>query len=393
MDKSVMPAVFLMGLLVAGLLLVFTLDPIASSRAGLDGWSLAWQDEFDGDEINRDNWTFDIGATGWGNNEWQHYTDRPENARIEDGMLVIEAREESYRGSDYTSARLKSQGLQRWQYGRIEARVQLPGGQGIWPAVWMLGDDFSEAGWPRSGEIDIMEFLGHDVTTVYGTVHGPRYSGSGGIGGSYTIEGADLTEGFHIFAVEWTPHGIEWLLDDEPFFTLRPDEVPGEWVFDKPFFLIMNVAVGGAWPGYPDETTTFPQQLRIDYVRVYQQAAYPTPAPADLPPSPAETTPVHLAGLTIESDAAGRLTVYATVLDAQDQPVTGVAVSATWIGADQDGATTFSTDVNGVAGPFMTVPGSDGGSAAFCVTGIAGEGYRYDTLVSVEPCISSGDGE
>lgn len=237
-----------------------------------DGWLLVWSDEFDGPSIDRNNWTFDIGGGGWGNNELQYYTDRPENARLENGMLVIEAREERFRHRNYSSARLKTQGLQEWTYGRIEARIKVPHGPGLWPAFWSLGDNFAMVGWPRSGEIDIMEHIGREPATVYGTVHGPDYSGAKGVGGHHTLpDGQLLSDDFHLFAIEWEPDEIRWYMDNIRYFTLTSSELPGRWVFDHPFFLILNVAVGGQWPGSPDETTTFPQFMVVDYVRVYQR--------------------------------------------------------------------------------------------------------------------------
>lgn len=235
------------------------------------GWELVWQDEFDGPELDRTNWTFDIGGNGWGNQEWQAYTDEPENIRIEDGMLVIEAREDPTlpAGRPYSSARLKTQGLHAWTYGRIEARMKLPYGQGIWPALWMLGDN--NKGWPASGEIDILEHIGREPTNIYGTVHAPGYSGGDGVGGSLTLPEGTLYDDFHVYAIEWEANEIRWYFDDQEFFKLTPEDVPAAWIFDHDFFLIMNVAVGGRWPGYPNDTTVFPQFLLVDYVRVYQR--------------------------------------------------------------------------------------------------------------------------
>lgn len=246
-------------------------NPTATPSGGYDGVfdTLVWSDEFAGSSINLSNWTYDIGGGGWGNNEYQYYTDRPENARIENGMLVIEAREERMRGRNYTSARLKTQGLRTFTYGRIEARLQVPYGQGIWPAFWMLGSDITTAGWPNCGEIDIMEHIGREPYNVYGTVHGPNYSGANGVG-NFTTLAQPVKDSFHVFAVEWTPTEIRWYMDGQQFHTVTPATVPGEWVFDHDFFLILNVAVGGYWPGYPDATTVFPQRMTVDYVRVYQ---------------------------------------------------------------------------------------------------------------------------
>jgi beta-glucanase (GH16 family) len=232
-------------------------------------WILVWSDEFDGETLNSRNWLFDKGAGGWGNNEWQYYTDRPENVRIENGVLIIEARNEEYLAWKYTSARIKTHYLQSWTYGRIEARIKLPvGGKGVWPAFWMLGENVATTRWPRCGEIDIMENIGNP-TTVYGTVHGPGYAGGNAISKAF-VSTVDLSADFHIYAVEWEADEIRWYVDDQLYHTVRREQVPGEWVFNHPFFIILNLAVGGNWPGYPDETTIFPQQLQVDYVRVYQ---------------------------------------------------------------------------------------------------------------------------
>ncbi|WP_416181195.1 family 16 glycosylhydrolase [Chloroflexus sp.] len=235
-------------------------------------WTLVWSDEFESATLNPQNWLFDKGAGGWGNNELQYYSNRPENVRIEDGVLIIEARNEEYMAWEYTSARIKTHYLQSWTYGRIEARMKLPvGGKGIWPAFWMLGDNITTARWPNCGEIDIMENIGNP-TVVYGSVHGPGYSGGNAITKSF-VSAVDLSADFHIYAVEWEADEIRWYVDDQLYHTLRREQVPGEWVFDHPFFLILNLAVGGNWPGSPDETTVFPQQLLVDYVRVYQAGA------------------------------------------------------------------------------------------------------------------------
>jgi beta-glucanase (GH16 family) len=236
-----------------------------------EGWNIVWHDEFEGPELDRANWNFDIGGNGWGNAEWQYYSDRPENARIEEGMLVIEAREEdvSFSGKPYSSARIKTQGLHAWTYGRIEARMKLPYGQGIWPAFWMLGDN--NKGWPASGEIDILEHIGKNPNTIYATVHAPGYSGGKGVGSNLVVPEGTLKDDFHVYAIEWQENEIRWFFDDQEYFKLTPADVPDKWIFDHDFFIIMNMAVGGRWPGYPDKTTVFPQFLTVDYVRVYQR--------------------------------------------------------------------------------------------------------------------------
>jgi beta-glucanase (GH16 family) len=234
------------------------------------GWKLAWADEFNGKSIDPKNWVFDKGGSGWGNAEMEYYTDRPENARVENGLLIIEARKEQYQGLPYTSARMVTRKMREFQYGHIEARMKLPYGQGIWPAFWLLGGN---AAWPAGGEIDILEFIGKTPDTVYQTVHGPGYSGARGIGSHFVMTADTLKNDFHIFAVDWAENEIHWSVDGQEVFKVTPDKIPDgtQWVFDHPLFIILNVAVGGGWPGYPDATTVFPQQLLVDYVRVYQK--------------------------------------------------------------------------------------------------------------------------
>lgn len=261
---------FLLGLVVV-LLSGCTLISQPSPDWERDGWVLIWQDEFDGEILDPDRWVMEIGGHGWGNNEKQFYTDRPENVRLEDGQLVIEAHDEFFVRRHFTSGRIKTQGKFSFTYGRVEASMKLPYGQGIWPAFWMLGDNFAEVGWPSCGEIDIMEHIGRQPRHIHGTVHGPGYSGGGGVGHFTTFPENTLYEAFHVYAVEWEPEVIRWYVDDRLFFTLTPAQVPGAWVFDQPFFILINLAVGGYWPGNPDESTQFPQQLIVDYVRVYQR--------------------------------------------------------------------------------------------------------------------------
>jgi beta-glucanase (GH16 family) len=233
------------------------------------GWKLVWSDEFTSTTINP-LWVFEKGGSGWGNAELEYYTNRPENARIENGILIIEARQEQYGGRPYTSARLNSRALQEFQYGRIEGRLKLPSGQGIWPAFWMVG---SSSSWPMGGEIDIMEFIGKTPDTVYQTVHGPGYAGAKGIGSHFALTADSLKNDFHVYAIEWQPDEIRWFVDAREVFKLTPGQIPAgtKWVFDHKFFVILNLAVGGGWPGYPDATTVFPQQFQVDYVRYYQK--------------------------------------------------------------------------------------------------------------------------
>ncbi len=238
---------------------------------------LVWSDEFnqpDGSGVNLTKWSYETGGNGWGNNELEYYTDRTNNVRIEDGKLVIEARSENFGGKKYTSARLLTKNKFSWTYGRFEARIKIPRGQGIWPAFWMMGTNIGSANWPTCGEIDIMENIGKEPGTVHGTVHGPGYSGDAGIGGPATLpDGAIMADNFHVFAVDCEPDRITWLLDGRPYFSITPERLPQNrrWVFDQPKFLLLNLAVGGGWPGYPDATSTFPQQMIVDYVRVYEK--------------------------------------------------------------------------------------------------------------------------
>lgn len=244
-----------------------------------EGWELVWADEFDGPEIDPTKWTYDIGGWGWGNGEGQYYTDRSENARIEQGLLVIEARQERFEDRYYTSARLKSQGLAEFQYGRIEARIKVPAGAGLWPAFWMLGADFErdesnpiDSNWPDVGEIDIMEYVGREPNLVVGTVHGPGYSGAGGLG-RWSPQDEPIADAFHTYAIEWDETGIRWFFDGEEYWFLGPEGVGDrEWVFDRPFFMLLNLAVGGTFPGPVALDLEFPVHLFVDHVRVYQRA-------------------------------------------------------------------------------------------------------------------------
>lgn len=237
------------------------------------GYNLVWRDEFDGDELNLSDWTHEMGATGWGNNERQYYTDRTGNVRLSDGNLVIEAKEESYEGAPYTSARIITRDKQEFAFGRIDIRAILPEGQGIWPALWMLGANHSEIGWPACGEIDIMELVGHEPSTVHGTAHwGEQGQGFSFMkGDSYTLTGEKFSDKYHVFSLVWEPGLVRWLVDDNEYHRLTPSDVNGSYPFDAEFFFIFNIAVGGNWPGYPDETTVFPQYMYVDYIRVFQK--------------------------------------------------------------------------------------------------------------------------
>jgi len=245
---------------------------VVAPAAPRSDWRLVWHDEFDGATLDVTKWVRETGGGGWGNDELEFYTDRPENARVENGQLVIEARQEPFGGRQYTSARLKTQGLGAWKYGRVEARMRIPSGQGLWPAFWMLGDQIARVGWPACGEIDIMENIGREPRRVHGTVHGPGYSGAQGVSAAYDLGAAGaFADDYHVYAVEWEAAAMRWYVDGALYATVTPRELHGPWVFDHPFFIILNVAVGGQWPGSPDSTTVFPQTLRVDYVRVYQK--------------------------------------------------------------------------------------------------------------------------
>lgn len=253
-----------------------TLQPPAAK-----GWTLVWSDEFngpDGSSPDPKKWTYDIGGNGWGNNELEYYTNRLQNAQIKGGNLVITAQKETYTGADgvtrnYTSARLKTQGVFDQAYGRFEARIKIPAGQGMWPAFWMLGNNIDSIGWPKCGEIDIMENIGKEPATVHGSLHGPSTTGptSDATSAFSLPAGQNFADDFHLYAVEWEPGVVRFYVDTNLYATFTAAQWPagGTWVFDHPFFLLLNVAVGGTWPGSPDSTTVFPQQKLVDYVRVY----------------------------------------------------------------------------------------------------------------------------
>jgi len=250
---------------------------------------LTWADEFDdpdGSAVDPTKWVHDVGGTGWGNQELEYYTDGTQNAVLQGGSLVITATTDgassqtcSYPSNGpcgYTSARLKTQGQFSQQYGRFEARIQIPEGQGLWPAFWMLGADIDTNSWPKCGEIDIMENIGKEPSINHGSLHMPAAgtSNDSQLTGSYTLPGgAKLGDDFHTYAVEWSATEIRFYVDDNLYETQSPSTATGRtWEFDKPFFIVLNVAVGGQFPGSPNGATTFPQTMKVDYVRVYQPA-------------------------------------------------------------------------------------------------------------------------
>jgi len=246
------------------------------------GWTLTWSDEFDGangSAVDASKWRYDTGGSGWGNNELEYYTSGTENAVVENGNLVITATQAGasqyscwYGPCQYTSARLNTSGLFSQQYGLFEARIQIPSGQGVWPAFWMLGDNIGSAGWPACGEIDVMENIGRTPDSVYGTTHGPGpgdYPGDGLSGADNA--GSPFSGGFHVYSTQWSPTEIDFYVDGNLYWKVVPSMLPAgaTWVFDQPFFMVLNFAVGGSWPGSPDGSSTWPQQMLVDYVRVY----------------------------------------------------------------------------------------------------------------------------
>jgi beta-glucanase (GH16 family) len=268
--------------------IIFTIGllSILNASAQAQRWRLVWSDEFQGATgapVDARKWTAEVGGRGWGNKELEYYTDGAKNASLDGhGSLVIKALEESlgpefkcwYGPCRYTSARLITKKKFAQAYGRFEARIKIPYGQGIWPAFWLLGDDIDQVGWPACGEIDIMENIGREPQLVHGTIHGPGYNGAKGISAPFALEkNKRFADNYHLFAVEWEPQAIRFYVDDHLYATRTPAEIPkdAKWVYDHPFFIILNLAVGGAWPGDPDATTTFPQTMLVDYVRVYQR--------------------------------------------------------------------------------------------------------------------------
>ena len=242
-----------------------------TSASSYQGMNLVWSDEFNGKSINTSNWSYDTGGSGWGNNELEYYTNSSKNAFLTNGFLVIEARKESVGSNNYSSARILSKDKRSFTYGRIDIRAKLPKGQGIWPALWMLGSNISTMAWPACGEIDIMELLGNDPQKTYGTIHWGAAGGpSTHIGGNYSLSSQTFYDKFHVFSLSWAASQLSFLVDDVVYFSASKSQVNGDYPFDKPFFFIMNVAVGGNWPGNPNDATTFPQRMLVDYVRVFQ---------------------------------------------------------------------------------------------------------------------------
>ncbi len=279
-------------LVAAGLLavpLTLTGTQLGTARPAAALGPLVWADDFNGaagTAPDSSHWGYDTGGSGWGNNELEYYTTSTSNAALDGaGHLVITARKENpggyscwYGSCQYTSARLLTSGKFTQQYGHIEARIKLPRGQGLWPAFWMLGSNIGSVGWPTSGEIDIMENVGREPSVNHGSLHGPGYSGGNPLTGTYTLPGgAAFADDFHTFAVDWDPSGVSFSVDGNVYERHTPADTNGNpWVFDHPFFILLNVAVGGSFPGSPDSSTSFPQQMVVDYVHVYAQGSSST---------------------------------------------------------------------------------------------------------------------
>jgi beta-glucanase (GH16 family) len=230
------------------------------------GYKLVWHDEFNSPNLDSSKWNYEVNGDGGGNNELEYYTNFAENCFIKDSCLVIQALQKNYLGKEYTSARLNSNDKGDWTYGRFEVRAKLPYGQGLWPAIWMLPTDWVYGGWPASGEIDIMEEIGQQPNKVYGTIHyGDPHQQQGG---NYILPTGYFLSNFHVFACEWDSTSISFFVDNTKYFTAKITKP-----FDQRFHFVLNVAVGGNWPGSPDYTTSFPQQMVIDYVRVFQKVS------------------------------------------------------------------------------------------------------------------------
>jgi beta-glucanase (GH16 family) len=238
------------------------------------GYTLSWSDEFNGNTLNTQVWNFDIGNNnGWGNSELENYTSRPQNVFVSAGHLIIEADQESYQGSNYTSARLKTEGTMQFTYGRIDIRAKLPVAHGLWPALWMLGSNINTVPWPGCGETDIMELVGSSPNKVLGSLHWQQADGSEGTyNNAYYLSTGDFSQQFHVFSLLWQKDSVQFFVDDQLYVNGSiADVTSGNYPFNLPFFFIFNVAVGGNFPGPPDNTTTWPQRMFVDYVRVFEQ--------------------------------------------------------------------------------------------------------------------------
>jgi beta-glucanase (GH16 family) len=250
-----------------------TSDAGYTTPTSYPGMTLVWSDEFNSTSLDLNSWNYESGAGGWGNQELQYYREGTSNTSFQNGKLVITAKEESFGGAPYTSARITTKDKQEFQFGRIDIRARLPFGQGIWPALWMLGANFPDVVWPGCGEIDIMELIGHEPNKVHGTAHWGEEGQypSTYYTGTYTLPSADFSDEYHVFSLVWQQNSLQYYVDDNLFHTITTSNVgTATYRFNAPFFLIFNVAVGGQWPGSPDASTQFPQHMAVDYIRVFQ---------------------------------------------------------------------------------------------------------------------------
>jgi beta-glucanase (GH16 family) len=258
------------------LITIFTFSGCLENNSIVErNWELTWEDEFDGlagESVNTNNWVFDLGRgpneDGWGNAELQTYTNAPENISYDgEGNLAITARNDG----GFSSARITTKGLFEQAYGRFEARIKMPYGPGIWPAFWLLGADIDENPWPNCGEIDVVEMKGYEPNLIHGSVHGPGYSGGSPITKTFGFENDRFDVDFYVYRIDWGEDYINYYVDDILYQQITPDDVPGEWVFDNPFYMLLNLAVGGNYVGFPTPSTNFPQTMLVDYVRVYKE--------------------------------------------------------------------------------------------------------------------------
>ena len=296
-----------------------------SSKTTAQCWDLAWSDEFNGTTLDLTKWTPEIGGGGWGNSELEYY--RAENATVSSGFLTITAKQESFGGNSYMSSRLITKNLADFRYGKFEARIKLPVAKGMWPAFWMLPTDNVYGGWPRSGELDIMELIGTYPNRTYGTVHeGTAANGSQlSSGQSVTLSSGTFADDFHVFSTEWSPDLIKIYLDGVLFHTVTPTSFAGgKWAFDQRFFMILNLAVGGSWPGSPDGTTTFPQTMVVDYIRVYTSANMVVGNIAVEPTGTATYSTTNIAGATYN----WTVPTGATIVNGQGTPSVSVTFSS-----------------------------------------------------------------
>jgi len=263
-----------------GLVLVLLVMAAGAASCGekKNGWTLMWEDDFEGPAGQLPDstaWKFDVG-TNWGNDQLEYDTARAENVSLDGaGHLAITARKEPYEGQSYTSGRINTSGLFSQKEGKFEARIKLPVGQGLWPAFWLLGNDVGTVGWPECGEIDIMEYRGQEPSIVHGSLHGPGYSGGSALTSRYTLAGETFNSGFHTFTLQWDSNRISWYVDGVLYKVVTPKDVPakGHWVFDHPFFVVLDLAVGGNFVGPPNAATVFPQAMLVDWVRVYRSGS------------------------------------------------------------------------------------------------------------------------